>query len=230
MSATDRLVARHGSSQQAPDPLASPPARRVRVTRWRDPKMLFGLVLVLGSVVVGAKVLAAADDSVAVWQLDQAVIQGTVLTGDDLRTTRIRFADDALLDRYLLADEIIPTGALAVRDLAAGELLSDTAVTTSGESSLRLLPLDVGSGGIPAGLAAGDHVEVWALTELEDLTQRSAPTQVFADATVMSLGAGGSPVAGATSQVSVAMPPDAEVAEALSSLNGARVVLVRIGA
>jgi hypothetical protein len=43
------------------------PALRVRRPGWRDPRLWIGVVLVAGSVVAGARLLAAADDTVQVW-------------------------------------------------------------------------------------------------------------------------------------------------------------------
>ena len=36
---------------------------------WRDPRLWIGVAIVAVSVVVGSRLLAAADDSVAVWAL-----------------------------------------------------------------------------------------------------------------------------------------------------------------
>ena len=46
---------------------AATPAQRVRRPGWRDPRLWIGVVLVAGSVVAGARLLAAADDTVQVW-------------------------------------------------------------------------------------------------------------------------------------------------------------------
>ena len=44
-----------------------PAALRGQRPAWRDPRLWIGIVLVAASVVVGARVLAAADDTVQVW-------------------------------------------------------------------------------------------------------------------------------------------------------------------
>ena len=54
----------------------SPPAARLGRPRWRDARLLGGLLLVLLSVVLGARVLAAADDTVAVWSVTTDLAAG----------------------------------------------------------------------------------------------------------------------------------------------------------
>ena len=70
----------------------SPPARRLRPRSWFDPRLILGVLLVLGSVVTGSAVISAADRSVRVWALTRDVAAGTVLTGDDVRPARVRFS------------------------------------------------------------------------------------------------------------------------------------------
>lgn len=48
-------------------PVQPPPATRVGRSGWRDPRLWIGVVLVTVSVVAGARLLAAADDTVTVW-------------------------------------------------------------------------------------------------------------------------------------------------------------------
>ena len=55
---------------------SSPWARRGSRPRWRDPRMLLGLLLVLASVLLGAKVLEAADDTVPVWAVSRDLPDG----------------------------------------------------------------------------------------------------------------------------------------------------------
>ncbi len=213
-----------GAASGAPK---SPAARRVTVARWRDPRLWLGLLLVCGSVVVGAKLLAAADDTVAVWQLGETASAGVPVDASDLRAARVHFEDEAVAAEYWLTSREFPTDARLSRDVSAGELLSAAAIATGDASSLRRMPLNVSSSGYPVGLAVGDHVEVWAVP---DDGRATDPQQVLADVTVMALGADGMAGVGGDRDVAVSLPTDADVAEALRSLNGALVVLIMIGA
>ncbi len=53
-------------SRSAEQP-AAPVARRVRPPRWLDLRLVLGVLLVLGSVLLGARVVGAADATVPVW-------------------------------------------------------------------------------------------------------------------------------------------------------------------
>src|SRR3954469_23985996 len=63
--------------------LASPPARRVNRPRWFDLRLLTGVLLVLVSVIIGARVVAASDSSEPVWAAAHDLAAGTQLTATD---------------------------------------------------------------------------------------------------------------------------------------------------
>ena len=80
-----------GTTTAGPD---VPPALRGHRSGWRDPRLWIGVVLVAASVVVGARVLAAADDTVQVWAAAADLGAGQRVDADDLVAQRVRFADD----------------------------------------------------------------------------------------------------------------------------------------
>lgn len=216
---------------EPPDPAASPSAVRRRRTRWRDPKLWLGIVLVLASVVLGARLFASADDTVAVWQVSHDVAAGTTVATSDLSLTRVHFDDAAVAAQYLPAGHPVQPGARATRDLHAGEILSVSAVGSASATPTRELPLGVGATHQPADLRSGDHVEVWAVPgSSSGVGSRPAapPSLVLSDVTVLSVGGSAVGVA-AERQVLVSLPPRADVGSILRELSGASVVLVRLG-
>jgi hypothetical protein len=211
------------------DEPASPRATRQRRTRWRDPKLWLGAVLVLASIVVGARVLASADDTVAVWQLSRDIPAGSPVSSSDVQVTRVHFEDPAVASQYVLADQLVGAER-AGRDLRAGELLALSALTSAAAPAIRQLPLGVEASHAPADLRAGDHVEVWAVPSpsVGGARESAAPSLVLRDVTVLSVGsgaAGGS----AERQVLVGLVPRTDVGAVLQQINGASVVLVRLG-
>lgn len=206
---------------------ASPAASRRDSKRWRDPRLWIGVLLVLLSVAVGAKLMAAADDTVAVWRFSHDLDPGATLTSGDLEQTMVHFADDALTQAYLLADDPLPAETRLVTSVSAGELVARSALSLPGATTPDELPLTVSPAGLPGELHPGDLVDVWAVP-----AQQAGPTppvEVFTAVTVSSVTVADQVSLGADRHVSVALPPAADVGRALASLNGASVVLVSVG-
>ncbi|MEO6204316.1 MAG: SAF domain-containing protein, partial [Mycobacteriales bacterium] len=76
------------------DPPASPRASRLAAPGWLDTRLVLGVLLVLASVVVGARVLSSADRSQTVWVLTRDLAPGAELTSDDLTVARVRLFTD----------------------------------------------------------------------------------------------------------------------------------------
>jgi hypothetical protein len=205
----------------------SPLARRLQTQRWRDPRLWLGGLLVVCSVLIGAKLLASANDTVAVWAVDDDVSAGMSVGAGDVHAVRIHFADGAEADRYLAASQPFPAGTVLTRDFGAGELLSVSGVTTDGRAAPDELPLGVAAAGLPADLHSGDHVDVWAVPTQNSST--TPTTKVLGDVIVMTVGAAGQGGLESTREILVALPADVDVAHVLGSLRDASVVLVRIG-
>ena len=96
-------------------PAAVPSAVRSRRPGWRDPRLWVGVALVAASVVLGARLLAAADDMVTVWSAGSDLGAGERLQPDDLVAQRVRFDDARALEGYLGADDELPADAVLVR-------------------------------------------------------------------------------------------------------------------
>ncbi len=206
--------------------LPSPAAQRLRTSRWRDPRLWLGAALVLASTVVGARVLEAADDTVAVWALRGDLAAGVPVKPDDLTAVNVHFTDDADAARYVSADTPLPADLHLVRDVGAGELLAASALSDDRGAAPLQLPLSVAPGGMPADLAAGNRVDLWAVP-VDRGNKR--PVLVLREVTVVSAEPAGPAGAGSERQVLVTMPVDVDVAAVLSKLGGADATLIRAG-
>lgn len=208
---------------------ASPWASRHRRGRLRDPRLWLGILLVVGSVVVGAKVLASADDTVAVWQVAHDIPAGSKVAAADLRITRVHFQESSTAAHYLPAVGSVEAGAHATRDLHAGDMLTADDISTARSAPTRELPLGVSAAHQPVDLRAGDHVDVWAVPSPDgSLTRpKQAPVLVLRNVTVQSVGSSLSGVSGER-QVLVAIGGGVDVSAVLSAAAGAQIVLVRL--
>ena len=137
-----------------------PAPRRVRPPRWLDLRLVLGVLLVLGSVLLGARVVSAADATVPVWAATGDLAPGTELTAGDLVSVDVRL--DATADAYL-SSGTRPEGRTLARAVRAGELLPRTALEEPGE--LVQLALPVQAGFVPPGLERGQLVDVYAVAD-----------------------------------------------------------------
>jgi hypothetical protein len=141
-------------------PVPGSPPRRVRPPRWLDLRLVLGVLLVLGSVLLGARVVAAADATVPVWSAAGDLAAGTVLTAEDLVAVDVRLDDVA---GAYLATSTRPEGRTLARAVRDGELLPRTALEEPAE--LVQLALPVQAGFVPPGLDRGQVVDVYAVAD-----------------------------------------------------------------
>jgi SAF domain len=156
-----------GTAVRPPDTVGSPagPAtapvpRRVRPPRWLDLRLVLGVLLVLGSVLLGARVVGAADATVAVWAAQADLAAGTVLSADDLAVVDVRL--DAVARGYLAAS-VRPEGRTLARAVGDGELLPRAALDET--TDLVQVALPVQAGWVPPGLQRGRLVDVYAVAD-----------------------------------------------------------------
>lgn len=156
---TDLATTRDDRSSH-PTPPPSPPARRLGRRRWRDSRLLVGVLLVLVSVVVGARVFASTRTG-ATWVVARTDLPaGHVVTASDLSTTSADLSPDTS-HRYYPGNrrsEIV--GAMLSRPVSAGELISGDSFARGGGAATRVVTVIVKDGRAPA-LRAGDHIDVY---------------------------------------------------------------------
>lgn len=140
-------------------PPRSPTARRLATPGWLDGRLVLGVLVVLLSVVLGARLLASADRSQLVWAASGDLAVGSQLSQGDLTAVRVRLFDS--VDRYLDATRPPPVGYIIRRGIGAGELLPDDALGLPEEQAFRLVTVPLEAGHFPPGLADEQQVDVW---------------------------------------------------------------------
>lgn len=212
---------------QFPSPAAARQPRR----SWRDPRLLVGLAIVAACVLAGARLLAGADETVAVWTLRADLPAGSPVGEADLQSARLRFATEETAARYLPASGPIPEGMVLLRDLGAGELVPRSALGAEETRGLAEVPLSLASELVPAGLRPGELVDVW-VTPPQRAGAETEAVRVLEEVRVVAAPRDSSALGPATTrQVVVGVPEDDEdlLARALGQLADGAVVLVRRG-
>ena len=186
-----------------------PAASRTGSPGWRDPRLWVGIVLVTGSVVAGARILAGADDMTAVWSASSDLVSGQTLTADDLTSTLVRFDDGADQERYLAVDDELPAAVTLDRPLAAGELVPASALGEEPDDGTVAVSIAVASEHVPTDLVRGSRVDVWVIGE--DRRQDAAAELVLGDVLILDAPVVSDSFASATSrQLVLAVPQDDE--------------------
>ncbi len=144
-----------------PGTASVPAATRARRPGWRDPRLVVGLLIVAGSVLLGAATLTRADDTVPVWVAAGELTEGQPLGSADLEVRRVRFGDPSDADRYLSATQPLPDGLLVTRVVGQGELLPRSALGTREGGDLVEVPISVSADQVPATVRVGSVVDVW---------------------------------------------------------------------
>lgn len=203
-------------------PGASPPARRIGQTSWLNLRVILGVILVLVSVLLGARVLSAADASVQVWAVTRDLAAGTTLTGEDLRPVRVRLLSDA--DRYIRASAPV-AGRTLTRPVGAGELLPRAAVTASPAG--RVISLPVPFLHAPDSLRRGQLIDVFATTKSTTGKALSTTERVLASVPVQAVRAPRSGLSGSGAEYAILVRIPAEsVPRVVAAIRGAEIDVV----
>lgn len=207
----DRAVVASAGAPSARSGVASAPSpRRLSRPRWLDPRIIIGLLLVIASVVVGAKVLGADRQTTGVWSASRPLSAGTVLAAGDLVSVEVNLGGTA--ERYVgSADEM--AGRVLDRKLLPGELLPVGAVTAP-VAGQRMLTIGVAPADMPPGVTHGSVVDLYLVRDGDSGAQQTASAERVGTAiTVQSVSgpsSGGLSGAGSSdSQVTVQLPADA---------------------
>ncbi|MDT7570581.1 MAG: hypothetical protein QOE05_755 [Actinomycetota bacterium] len=168
------------------DTPASPRANRLATPGWLDTRLVLGVLLVLTSVIVGARVLSSADRSQTVWATTHDLAPGTQLAAGDLTRMRVRLFSHS--ENYVRGSGPPPTGYFLRRGLGGGELLPIHALTKPGEDvAYRFITVPVQRGHLPPTLRHGVQVDVYVTPESKAGATESAagqPRLVLHNATV----------------------------------------------
>lgn len=204
----------------------SPVGARLRRRRWRDPRLVVGVLLVLASAIGVLWVVSAADDRVKVWAADDGIAAGSPVTADRMVTVAVQVPDASA---YWPADDPLPEGAVATHDLTAGELLPRAGVQAVDETAIRLVTLPVLRNQMPADLDVGRRVDVYMLERGATGEPGGPPELVLRNAIVASVDSGSGAFGGTSLEVGVALSvPEERVPDLLDAQARGTLTLVDV--
>ncbi len=150
----------------------SPRGRRLGRPRWRDARLVTGLLLILGSVALGGHLIGSASQTTAWVSAARPLPAGHVLEASDLRTIQAHLPASAGA-RYFASTPAALVGRTLTSSVPAGALLPADALTQAPRAESRIVPVVVHAGRLPQ-LAAGDRVDVYVLSKSTGQSSGSA--------------------------------------------------------
>ena len=184
--------------------------RRLARPSWLDPRLLLGVLLVLVSVVVGARVISASDHYTSLYVAAHPLVPGEHLAAGDLVVGQVRLDGQGAF--YVAADGDPPVGYVVQRYVGAGELLPRGAITTpTAVPADRLVTLPVQPGHLPPDVGPGDLVDVYVTPKSGGSDAAGQPRLVARNLSVQQREGGDSELSGETVVALVVAVPVADV-------------------
>ncbi|MGI8625614.1 MAG: SAF domain-containing protein [Geodermatophilaceae bacterium] len=151
---------------------SSPTPRRLRAPRWLNFRLIVGILLVLVSVIAGARIVTAADTSDLVWAAETDLAAGTVLADGDLRAVPVSLGEAG---RAYVLSSTDPIGRVLSSPISAGELLPRSVMAET--STLVDIALPIAAGFVPPSLQRGQLVDVYAIDATPTAAAPNVPDQ-----------------------------------------------------
>jgi hypothetical protein len=189
----------------------------MRPPSWRDPRLAIGVLIVLGSMVLGARVVAAADDTVPFYVASHPLTAGDDIDEGDVHIVQIRL-DGA-------------EGLVARGTLAEGELVSLSAVGTRAEVGVAPVAVPVDTL-LSSAVRKGALVDIWvAEADPQHAGGFLTPHRLISAATVAQVQQGGGALGTAEEATVVVLLADDQIAGVLAAMaNKADITVLAAGA
>lgn len=203
-------------------------ALRLQRPRWRDLRLVVGLLLVLLSVAGGVRLVSFLDDTVPVYAAARDLVPGQEVTAQDLAPVQVRMGEGVA--RYVDGSEPLAQGTRLLRAVHAGELIPVSALGSARQALDRAVSVPVEAEAARA-LMGGAVVDLWVSHRDPDVVGEAYvdPELLLAGAIVDHVPSGSGAGLGAglgRSAVQVVVPAE-EVGSVIAAVDqGARITLV----
>lgn len=193
---------------------------------WTDLRFFIGLALIIVSVVGVWLIVGAAKQTTPALQAVRTIVPGEPLTSADVRVVDVELGTIAA--GYLTPATLEP-GLIATRTITEGELVS-TAAAADADAGRTTSVVVQSAVRVPAAVATGAVVEVWAAAPLADGKGFAEPRILLAEATVASVDHDSGPLAAKSTTLELIVER-ARVGEVLAAItDGSTLSVVPVGA
>ena len=163
-------------------------AYRERPSRWGDARLWLGVIVLISSMFIGARVLSSGEQTVTLWRATQDLAVGSSSLALEPVTVEMGSAGNPnSYDQYVQGNAS-PTGTV-IRPIGQGEFLPIRALvaTPAIPEGTRIVSIPVDPLHLATGINAGDQVDIWSTADPTQSVSSvvSPPEKVLANITVL---------------------------------------------
>lgn len=207
-------------------------AFRHRATRWGDVRLWLGVIVLIGSMFIGAQVVSSGENTVTLWRATHDLAVGSSTLALEPVTVDLGSAGNSSThDQYAQGNDT-PTGTV-IRPIGQGEFLPVSALVPSASvaQGSRIVTVPVDPLHVAIGINAGDQVDVWSTADptrgvASQASAVTTPTKVLANITVVQIA---SEVVGTGGDIGVVLSvPESDVARIVEAMRTGVLDLVKV--
>lgn len=198
-------------------------AARLKRPSWKDPRLLVGILLVLGSVAGAISLVGSADRTTEVYAARNSIAVGEMLTEDNVVLVKVRLGDTE--QHYITAEGGLPEGAVAVQRIGKDQLVPKENLGTVDALDRKPVAVAVDEA-LPSQAVAGTRVDVWVALP-DSKNGFSEPKLLLPSAEIAQITAGATALGSSRSTVLMVLVPDSEMPALLGAqANQAKISVV----
>ncbi|NWL32401.1 SAF domain-containing protein [Paenarthrobacter nitroguajacolicus] len=133
-------------------------APRLQKPSWKDPRLLIGVLLVLGSVAGVIALLGSADRTTQVYSAREDIAVGQVVTEADLSIVKVRL--DEVEPSYVTVEHGFAEGKVALQRVAKNQLVPQASLGSADAVDRKPVAIAMDEE-LPAQAVPGTRVDVW---------------------------------------------------------------------
>lgn len=204
-------------------------AYRERPSRWGDARLWLGVIVLIGSMFIGARVLSSGDQTVTLWRATQDLAVGSSSLALEPVTVEMGSAGNPNSYEQYVQGTASPTGTV-IRPIGQGEFLPITALvaTPSIPEGTRIVSIPVDPLHLATGINAGDQVDIWSTLDPTQSVSSvaSPPEKVLANITVIQVA---SEVVGTGGDIGVVLSvPENDIPSIVQAMRTGVIDLVKV--
>ena len=156
--------------------------KRSRVSRWGDVRLWLGVSVLIGSMFIGARVMASGEDTVTLWRATSDLAVGSKPVAVEPVVVALAGSEESYFQGANPPTDVV------IRPVGEGEFIPSGALGSVDFAPVRVVTVPVNPLHLAVGVNSGDQVDVWASIDPANVSAASQaslmPNKVLANITV----------------------------------------------